>query len=434
MRRRSALENYEVPPDDAIENTPMNSHIENLGDELSPCASEASNTVLDQLPCLAPFSSLALRFDKFSVCCVSTAEAAVPEAPDSANGREAIFNDPIYRDLRQRMVNGAQLPRDCNACLAHNTTSQLFLDTDIRKIAASNLTRMDKSGRIHDFELAYAFANLDNQCNLACRTCSSIYSTTYARKIAAHATQLGHDRASGRRRSSAAAISLLSEAQVCVEFQGGEPFISPLFKSALDGMNKVQLKVITNGTLAPAKILRRLEHVENLTIWFSMDGARETNMHIRQGLDHDRFLKTLRGVKAALPRSELRINFTISRYNVSKIPSFLSELHSLGQIVDGFDYHFVEVPSQMRLTAIAAKDRQGVIEELAYFEVPPGPFAETAKRMIAHVSKELAYAPTQDPNVEAIIASFDSAVDAIGNGGGSGLDVRPSSDTASEHK
>ena len=406
------------------------------GSRATPCdaarigTSAADDVLVDRLPCLAPFAALALRFDRFGVCCSSSAEAPLPEAPDSAAGREAIFNDPLYRDLRRRMIDGEQLPRDCRACLAHNTTSQLFRSPKVRAVAVSNLTRMDRSGRIGGFELAYAFANLDNQCNLACRTCSSTYSTTYARKLAAHARPLGHDRVDGRRRSPVAALSLLSQARVCVEFQGGEPFVSPLFTTALDRLRTGQVRIITNGTLAPAAILDRLARVADLTIWVSMDGARDTNTRIRHGLDHDRFLQTLRRVATALPWARRRINFTVSRYNIGTIPSFLSELQVLGQLVEGFDYHFVELPLQMRLTTIAPEARARVLAELASLTVPPGPFAATARRMIAHVSRELAGAPEQDSDAEATLVRFDAAVDALGRSNGAIPEAAPPGEAA----
>src|SRR6185436_6624914 len=102
---------------------------------LAPDASECSGpppqaVAIDRLPCLAPFASLAVRFDSFSVCC--SAETAVPFA--AAPGKD-VFNAPLYTELRRAMLTG-ELPGDCQACLRHNTTYRLFQRSDIRAVAA----------------------------------------------------------------------------------------------------------------------------------------------------------------------------------------------------------------------------------------------------------------------------------------------------------
>ena len=370
------------------------------------------SALVETLPCLAPFSAFALRFDRFGVCCSSTGEEPLPGDPDTPEGRDAIFNSPLYRSLRQRMLTGENLPRDCRACLAHNTTADLFRRPSVKAIAASNIARMDKAARIQDFEVAYSFANLDNHCNLACRTCSSAFSTGYARKHGDHARRhLGQGAATGRKSSPVDAIGLLAGARVCVEFQGGEPFISPLFASALERLSAPELRVITNGTVAPVRILERLARFPDLSFWFSMDGDRETNARIRHGLDHDRFLDTIKRIADALPDTRRRINFTVSRYNIGRITAFLRDLEELAGLVDGFDYHFVETPPEMRFTAIGPQSRARIMAELAVARVPSGPFAATARHMIAHLLRELVAAHPYDPAAEAALSRFDAAID-----------------------
>jgi organic radical activating enzyme len=366
---------------------------------------------IDGLRCLAPFVSLAARFDTFSVCC--SAEKAVPFA--AAPGQD-VFNAPLYTELRRAMLTAGELPADCQACLRHNTTHRLFQRPDIRAVAADNLERMDESYRISDFRLAYTFASLDSRCNLACRTCGSEFSTAYAAKISQHSARYFDQEQiiRQRRRAPDWVTGLISQTECCIEFQGGEPFLGHSMASLLEMMPSVSVRIVTNGTVYNRKALEQLRRFDDIVISFSMDGSSRTSAYVRRGLDVERLKRTLRQVAEALPQCEVCINLTISRYNVADIVDFVREVDAMDERISGFNYHFLEDIRALRLTSIDPATRATIIGRLETAPIPEGRFHARSVQLVTHVLRELRDVDTYDPSEDIAFQSFNADLDRDG--------------------
>lgn len=194
--------------------------------------------------------------------------------------------------------------------------------------------------------IEYAEISLSNKCNLACRMCTSIYSSHWSILTKNNKELIKYDDITNpfimKVEQIFSNIDLTHLKKI--KYLGGEPFITPeiieLFKF-LDKhgiIENLEFECTTNCTLFPDKHLEYLSRFRKLFISLSIDGYDKVNDYIRHGKKwkdiEPNIIKWIE-FKKRTPLLTLNIHTTVQAYN----------LHDLGNLKNyaddiGIDIHF----------------------------------------------------------------------------------------------
>lgn len=117
--------------------------------------------------------------------------------------------------------------------------------------------------------------NLNNDCNLSCRMCSSLNSSKWAELL---------NEPLINKNNFESIIKHLKNIKH-IKYQGGEPFITREIASVLNYIadNNCEFSFSTNCTVFPKKYLTQLSNAKFLYTTFSIDGVSTVNDYIRHG-------------------------------------------------------------------------------------------------------------------------------------------------------
>jgi organic radical activating enzyme len=153
--------------------------------------------------------------------------------------------------------------------------------------------------------------NLNNDCNLSCRMCSSLNSSKWAELL---------NEPLKNKNSFKAIIKNLKNIKH-IKYQGGEPFITKEITEVLEHIAKhnCEFSFSTNCTVFPQKYLDLLSQAKFLYATFSIDGIGTINDYIRHGKDWNIietvFEKWMTWLELNNVKSFKNINTVVQAYN-----------------------------------------------------------------------------------------------------------------------
>ena len=260
--------------------------------------------------CLLPFIHMATKTDgDIKLCCRSS-----PIGNINTTSLEQIWNSDVYKEVRQKMLNGER-PKQCNACWRHE-------DIGVRSMRQRyNKTRTNKylpqvlklnEDYTMPFEIPILESKMSNFCNLKCRMCHPLDSTSWSKDW----NNIEHlmESANGSTFRKVREFDLTRKPHVSgwennekfwlefeklapgfdrIEFAGGEPLIDPIHYRVLNILKKyghnIELKYSTNLTKLNYKkdnILELWNHFKSVEVMISIDGVDDVYNYIRQLSDY----------------------------------------------------------------------------------------------------------------------------------------------------
>lgn len=372
------------------------------------------NIDINSIPCLAPFSSLNARFDTYSICCSSSYIVNGKLAKD-----KDIFNNYIYRKLRKAMLTEKGIPYECMHCIKNGMQNQNF-EFDkiaIEEIAKKNIANMDNSYSIHDFKVGYLYVSMDRTCNLSCRMCNAISSSSYERNLSRIAKEefgisnripKNHD----------VILDIISQYDLSyllkMEFQGGELFLSKNFMKIVSLLPNVKLDIITNGTIYNKKMLEQLKRFNCLTLKVSIDGNREISEYIRCGSDYETIVNNVKRFSDYLDNAKIEISLTISKYNVSYLIETFKAFAKLTDYISDIKYHFLIDNIALSIYSISIEKREEIINKLKNTSIVENVLKPKMEEIVKNVVNELEQCSAyDDESVNIDSSSFDRKVDQV---------------------
>ena len=166
--------------------------------------------------------------------------------------------------------------------------------------------------------------NLNNDCNLSCRMCSSLNSSKWA--------ELLNEPLKNKNNFQTIIKDLKNIKHI--KYQGGEPFITKEIAQVLEyiSTHNCEFSFSTNCTVFPQKYLNLLEQAKFLYATFSIDGIGNINNYIRHGKDWNIiktvFEKWMTWLETNNVKSFKNINTVVQAYNfhdLENIKSFADE-------------------------------------------------------------------------------------------------------------
>lgn len=309
--------------------------------------------------CMAPWSHLLVGTDKLVYpCCKSQ---SYPIGDLSKNTLKEIWNDLPLRDIRQHMLSGKRHPA-CQLCyLQEDSGNQSYRNYINRKLVSrvKKIKHTSADGFHEKFEINYLHFRFSNLCNLACRTCGPVHSSSWHQISTFLGTNIKDQKAIQTSNDDG---KLYNEFQShidnidLIKFTGGEPLIMQEFYDILDLLiekNRTGIDLFYNTNLMQLNYRRRSildlwQHFPNITVAASLDAQGARGEYIRSFSDWDKILKNYQEIKTRCPHVYLYFSPTISIFNALHLPDFHRSSVDQGLIhPQDFDINFLFTPTYL---------------------------------------------------------------------------------------
>lgn len=297
-----------------------------------------------------------------------------------------IMNSERAKKMRVEMMNGI-LPESCMRCKSKEDAGMPSMRTGMVQRWYPEIEDLvedtEFDGTIPELRLKYWDFRFSNYCNLSCRTCSPIFSTSWAADYKAiNNVDMGP------------ALIDLKEANVFwddivnhidsvqeIHFAGGEPVLMEEHWRLLDlliekGLTNVKLKYSTNATVLTYKkrnVLDMWKKFKYVHLSLSIDGVGEAFEVIRNRGKWDQTRENL----IAISKSgvDYWVHPTVSNLNIYRLPELHSELLEIGVLnpkrenywITQFHINPLFIPQHYSLTSLPYHHKQAVTKLLTEY-------------------------------------------------------------------
>lgn len=294
--------------------------------------------------CIAPWMHLHVINDGRAFACCQT-----PLRNENSFGNVKdqslleVMNSSKAKEMRKNMLEGNPLPPACERCVTKQSNNLNTMRTGLNNKwfdkTKDLIATTAPDGTIPELQLKYWDFRFSNYCNLACTTCSPLFSTQWSKDWKQlHPNSNHYD----------TRLIDLKEANVFwddiehnldamseIHFAGGEPLMMPEHWRILDLLDQkkkynVELRYSTNGTtLGKNKdAISYWKKFKYVHLSLSIDGQGDAFEHIRyKGVWKDAVenMKKIRYSGAV----DYWIHPTVSILNIFRLTELHSELHNL---------------------------------------------------------------------------------------------------------
>lgn len=236
--------------------------------------------------------------------------------------------DPInksetWKTLQDAIDNNVKL-KSCNHCWRDEKSGVL----SYRQVCNNIHGDIIKDGSYREKKLRYLELMFGNTCNLACRSCSSAYSSKWMnidKYLQSQNLETMHVNNIAFPNWRNLDLSNLTS----LKLMGGEPFYQKTALAllehldAIDVLKNIALSIPTNCTITPTDTwIKLLNSARQVNLHISIDAYGELNNYIREGSEWNTIVNNLREFKDKLPNANISINTVVTVYNIN----VLSEL------------------------------------------------------------------------------------------------------------
>lgn len=244
---------------------------------------------------------------------------------------EEIFNSEFMQDLRTKSLNGERID-GCKRCYEEQDGGKRSLRQRVNGNPATNIVNLDNPN-INYLELA-----ISNDCNLACRMCSSRYSHRIfdEEKEYYGKTEI----ADKKTRSNIDAAYKLLDSLLYIKFTGGEPLMIKehweLLQEAVDRdlAKNITLNYSTNCTVWPKEKHQEIwKHFKKIELCVSLDSiVKEENEYQRYFTNHEQALSNIKKYVEFSKNTNMVVigRPTITIMNIMHVPETIEWLLEAG--------------------------------------------------------------------------------------------------------
>ena len=263
--------------------------------------------------CSYPWTLLLEDFGYTTVC---------PKSPTRVTDFNSITNwqtDKHYIEIRNKMLVGEKQPEHCQLCYdreAEGEESTRMYET-LEWVSCLELETEEDLKKIKN--PVFYEVRPSNKCNLMCRMCDDVRSHLIEKEARKIGFEIRVDRGSF---GPTAYKNINLDSAKRIYFAGGEPTIMPEFFNFLEHCvaqqkTNFELCIGTNGMKFSSKLLKLLQHFDNVICSVSLDGYNKVNDYIRWGADFNKIEKNCQILMDEGHRVAFQTTFSI--YNVTRI-------------------------------------------------------------------------------------------------------------------
>jgi len=337
------------------------------------------------------------------LCCMTDMEFPIGNLRN--NTMKEIWNDRPMREVRNAMLTEKSVDA-CTRCYEQEANGFMSGRLSANKHHGHHIKKVAKTqqdGTVDDFELTYWDIRFSNLCNLSCRSCGHIFSSSWYQdqaKLAGPEWKQTHKVLNYAGRFETDAWEQLVEHIDHVEqiyFAGGEPLLMDEHYRILDELVRrkkfdVRLVYNTNFTHTELKDRSVFEYwklFDSVSIGASLDDQHARAEYIRKGTDWAVVEKNRREMMAICPKVDFYISPTLSIMNAWSMMDFHRDWVDKGLIK----------PQDINVN---------ILQDPPYYRIDIAP-AEYKQKLAAKFRNHIQWLQEQDPLGRATVG-FKSAV------------------------
>jgi MoaA/NifB/PqqE/SkfB family radical SAM enzyme len=304
-------------------------------------------------------------------CC--HAEMAYPVGNTRFKTLEDIYRDAPMRELRKDMLNERPNPA-CGRCYEQEESGFFSGRRSANKHHGHHIKRIDDD----KFQMSYWDIRFSNLCNLSCRSCGHIFSSSWYQDQAQLA---GPDWAKNNKVLNIAGrdkddmwqqlmphIDYVEQ----IYFAGGEPLMMDEHYRILEELERrerfdVRLIYNTNFTqtrLKDREVFDYWRKFNSVAVGASLDAMGPRAEYIRRGTEWDRVESNRRTMLEVCPHVDFYISPTLSILNAWHLPDFHCAWVEQGLIrAQDLNVNILQDPSHLRIDIATAEYKQKLNEK-----------------------------------------------------------------------
>ncbi len=206
-----------------------------------------------------------------------------------------------------------------------------------------------------------------NYCNLSCNMCGEGCSSKYN----AEAIKLGETKHMlPQPENYKKFYDDLNDYEILeFKFTGGEPLLVKKNYELMEKQSKnTIIRIITNGTVDPSKLIKILKDFEKVIINVSAEGPKDVTNYIRHGSDFDKVLKHY-DMMQEVWGDDVMFTTTINALNISKIPELLRlrKGHAGSPVTNNF-YSVNSIPDDIKEIYLQKLYEEGEYDLIKYLQ------------------------------------------------------------------
>jgi radical SAM protein with 4Fe4S-binding SPASM domain len=306
-------------------------------------------------------------------CCMADMEFSVGDM--RKNTIQEIWNQEPMRKMRIQMLN-EQPVSACTRCYEQESIGFVSGRESSNKHHGHLIDRVSETlpdGTLERFELTYWDIRFSNLCNLSCRSCGHIFSSSWYKdqaKLAGPEWKKTHKVLNYAGRFETDAWDQLVDHMDHVEqiyFAGGEPLLMEEHYNILDELVRrkkfdVRLVYNTNFThtnLKDRSVFEYWKLFDSVSIGASLDGSGQHGEYIRKGTEWSKIEQNRIDMMAICPDVDFYISPTLSIMNAWHLPDFHRDWVERGFIKpQDLNVNILQDPPHYRIDIATMKYKQ----------------------------------------------------------------------------
>ena len=292
------------------------------------------------------------------------------------NTLEEIYRGPAMDELRTNMLNEIKSPA-CQRCYEQEEAGFFSGRRSANKHHGHHIKRIEDG----EFRMSYWDIRFSNLCNLSCRSCGHIFSSSWYQDQAALAGPgwAENNRAlniAGRNKDDmwAQLVPHLDYVEQ-IYFAGGEPLMMEEHYNILDELERrgrFDVRLIYNTNFTQTKLKNRTvfdywRRFKSVAVGASLDAMGPRAEYIRRGTDWDQVERNRELMLEICPQVDFYVSPTLSILNALHLPTFHRAWVEKGYIkAQDLNVNILQDPAHYRIDIAPMKYKQRI--RIAYEE------------------------------------------------------------------
>jgi radical SAM protein with 4Fe4S-binding SPASM domain len=293
---------------------------------------------------------------------------------------EQVWNDAPQRQLRQNMLNETPSAA-CRRCYEQESSGFFSGRKSANKHFGHYIHKIDstlENGTQPEFEMTYWDIRFSNLCNLSCRSCGHIFSSSWYQDQAKLAGPKWKEQNKVLNYAGRTETDMWEQLKPHLEFveqvyfAGGEPILMEEHYNILEelirlGRTDVRLIYNTNFTHTDLKgrsVFEYWKQFDSVAVGASLDGQGRYGEYIRKGTKWATVEQNRRDMMTICPKVDFYVSATLSILNVAHLPAFHRSWVDQGLIgPQDFNVNILQDPVHYRID-IAPSEYKKILTEL----------------------------------------------------------------------
>jgi MoaA/NifB/PqqE/SkfB family radical SAM enzyme len=308
-------------------------------------------------------------------CCMS--EMELPIGDMRKNTLKEIWNQTPIKNIRTSMLSNNEVAA-CTRCYEQEASGFFSGRQSANKHHGHHIARVDETkedGTLDRFEMTYWDIRFSNLCNLSCRSCGSIFSSSwYQDQVALAGPEWAKNNKAlnfaGRYKTDA--WEQLLEHIDYVEqiyFAGGEPLMMEEHYNILDELERrgrFDVRLIYNTNFTQTKLKDRevfdyWRKFDSVSVGASLDAMGAHAEYIRKGTVWDTVERNRATMMEVCPKVDFYISPTLSIMNALHLPKFHKAWVDKGYIApQDLNVNILQDPAHYRIDIANIKYKQRI--------------------------------------------------------------------------